>query len=193
MARIDWKQVYVPALVGAALTLCDRMHWRHGALTYPHEGGLAGQPLWVPPLFAVAAIALVFGHRWMVGFRLGHAPRTDAATALAHTAIFVLAYACTAWFHTSPWLLALALTASWLPVALSQRYRGFLSFAAVACVIGPLIEWQVSAWGGFRYTHPELGAVPIWLPPLYLWAAYCGAGLDRWLAPTAAVERVTRA
>ncbi|MFN7956472.1 MAG: hypothetical protein U0610_32500 [bacterium] len=182
MPRLTWKEVAVPALFGAGLTLCDRMHWRHGALSYPRVGLLAGQPLWVPPLFALGAVVLVLTHRWVVGFRLGHAPRATVAAALAQTSVFVLAYACTAWFHRHPWSLAAALTASWIPVALSQRYRGFVAFALVAAVLGPLAECGVALAGGFHYTHPELGPVPIWLPPLYLWAAYCGAGLDRWLA-----------
>ena len=189
MPRLATKQLWVPALLGAGLTLCDRMHWRHGALAYGEPGLLAGQPLWVPPLFAAAAIVLVFAHRWMVGLRLGHAPRMSGASAAARCAVFILAYACTAWFHGRPWLLAIALTASWIPVALAQRYAGFIPFALVAATMGPLGEWGVSALGGFHYTHPELGAVPIWLPPLYLWAACSGAALDRWLAPRGAFER----
>lgn len=189
MRRFPASQLYVPALLGAGLTLCDRMHWRHGALAYGQPGLLAGQPLWVPPLFAAAAIVLVLAHRWVVGLSLGHAPPLDARAAVARCAVFILAYACTAWFHTRPWLLAIALTASWIPEALAQRYRGFVVYALVAAVMGPLGEWGVSALGGFHYTHPELGAVPIWLPPLYLWAACCGAALDRWLAPRGAFER----
>ncbi len=182
MLRLTSREITIPAFFGAGLTLCDRMHWRHGALVYSRPGLLAGQPLWVPPLFALGAVVLVLTHRWCVGFRLGHAPRASIVTALAQTALFVLAYACTAWFHEHPWLLAITLTTSWIPVALTQRYAGFLALALVAAVVGPLVECGVTLAGGFHYTHPELGLVPIWLPPLYLWAAYCGAGLDRWLA-----------
>ncbi len=175
------REVAGAAAVGAAITLLDRMHWSHGVLAYGAPGLLWGQPLWVPFLFAAAAVALMLAHRWMVGFRLGYAPAGNLLTALGHTGVFALAYACTAVFHRQPVLLTIGLVAAWLPVALAQRYAGFVTLAVAAAVLGPLVESAIVGTGAFRYLHPDLGRVPMWLPALYLWAAYCGAGLDRGL------------
>ncbi|TAH35551.1 MAG: hypothetical protein EYC70_12910 [Planctomycetota bacterium] len=163
---------------GALVSLCDRMHMAGGVLTYP-DGGLWGQPWWVPLLFGAAGVVLVAAHDLLVK-ALRSPPRPSRPDeVLLYGALFVAAYAATAFAPLSAPLLAVLLLALWLPAALAQRSAAFWVFAAALGLAGPLVEAALSSGDRFGYTQPDVLGVPMWLPVLYLWLAPLASALAR--------------
>lgn len=182
----------IAALGAVAGTLCDRMHFLGGAVLY-RSGALGGQPLWVPPLFAGAALGLVYGHRFCCA-RFGAAPPlVRRAELAAKLLLFLAAYAATALWHAHPWLLVAALGVGFVPLAARERYRGFLPYALGCGLAGISVEGVLTSAGAFAHARPELFGVPLWLPLLYLWAGLFGAALDRFLLTAVARTRAARA
>lgn len=185
--------------LGAVLgTLCDRMHLIGGVLGYPSKQ-LAGQALWVPPLFAWAAFALADGHR-RIAVRLGAPGSGTSPLQLAGTfLLFATAYAATAFTplrdaNEDAAMLGAQLI-GWLGYVLATGGRGpgHALHVAGTVVAGVGFEMLLSSTGAFFYVRPTLVNVPIWLPGLYLWAAELGGAMDRCFAPAEAAAPATAA
>lgn len=145
-----------------AATTGDRGHVAWRVLEYP--GG--GQPLWVWLLMGSSGVALVSNYLlWPVGAK--EAPEPWRAT-LAPGAWFLGTYFATAPLATSPVILTAGLLATFVFRMRNERGARAWSYVAMVAVMGPLVEIAISGAGLFRYLHPELRLIPIWLPALYL-------------------------
>lgn len=192
-------RLLVLALEGAIVcTLGDQLHVRFHVIAYPHPF-LAGQAWWVPLLFFAAVLAMLIGYP--VTFR---AMRRALAWPAAHVTMspgqargaiveFFAAYAVTAVGAQWPLAVLGALTVGfglrlWLDwrAADAPARRALvaaLPFVAAAIVVGPLFEAMLIALGGFHYVEPHILGISMWLPALYLWAAWAGrAMVHAWLA-----------
>jgi hypothetical protein len=79
----------VGAVAGASL---DMIHVVSGVLSYPNPFYPWGQALWVPLLFGMAALVLVWGYQMVAAF-VGARDPSPPASALTESALgFVLAY-----------------------------------------------------------------------------------------------------
>lgn len=172
----------VLALLGATLgTMLDRMHASTRTLEYT-EPGSWGQPWWVPPLFAGAAIGLG-GGRLFLGTR--GLPPARFETALAGAGLFAIAYVMSS--VLPDWLAIVCMVP--LAVFMFLRFdRSRLGIVhLVACsVIGTAVEIALIGAGQFRYIDPggplaPLG-VPTWLPVLYACGATGVGAIARFLA-----------
>ena len=152
-------------------TACDQIHVRFGVLWYPHPFFL-GQAIWVPFLFAGAAIAMGNGYALIASLLGGDSYRPGRATVVAPLAIFVAAYFSTGLLDAAaPRALTVGLVAAWLAhVATLRSKRQVIAYSIVCAVSGPLFEAALSSTGAFFYTRPAW-LVPMWLPALYL---HCG-------------------
>ena len=172
-------RVVILALMGATIGAGgDRVHVITGVLWYPNDA-FWGQAPWVPPLFAGAALALSFGHRfWMTLLGAPRPPMTLADGAL-RTGLFAVAYLVTGPLQNYPIALTVGLTVAFVPVAMKlEGTRAFAGYAVVTAMVGAGFEAALSSTGAFFYSNPDL-VVPMWLPSLYLWAAPFGSAGDR--------------
>jgi len=178
-------------------TLGDQLHVRFGVITYPHPL-LAGQAWWVPLLFFGAVGSMLIAYP--VSFRAmkralawpGARATIGAGAARAAIVEFFAAYAVTAVLAARPVVVLGALTGAfglrlWLDwraadEAARRAIVAALPFVAGAIVVGPLFEAMLIALGQFRYVHPHVIGISMWLPALYLWAAWAGrAMVHAWL------------
>lgn len=177
---------------GLVCTLGDQLHVRFGVLSYPHPE-LAGQAWWVPFLFFLAVLSMLLAYPLVFrtmkralgwpGARLTMEPRQARGAVLE----FFAAYATTAVAASRPVVVLLALTGAfglrlWLDWRATEdagrrALVAALPFVALAIVAGPLVEAALIALGQFRYTHPHVLGVAMWLPALYLHAAWSGRAM----------------
>ena len=180
------------ALVGAILgTAMDRLHLMYGVLSY-YDITLMGQAKFVPVGMAIAAVALVFGHRTLVRLRGAMAASVGIGAGITYVVFLLIAFGATVFFQEHPKYLAIGLAVAFLPVIGSHPYNGFALLCVLAALIGTGVEIVMVKQEMFRYLHPDWQGVPMWLPSLYLWAAAAGAQADRYLHENIAVKK-TRA
>lgn len=184
--------LFVVGSVGGAV--CDQIHVQAGVLRYAHPSWL-DQAWWVGPQFGLAAIAIVAMAR-------PFAPPTPtgptASVVGPHAAWFIAAYGASGLFHAHPGALATVYALAWV-ARLLPRPDGRLGrrdagdrvraagFAVLLALVGCAYEGTLSATGAFRYLHPDLYHVPVWLPGLYLHGAPLALDLARAL-PTPSVS-----
>ena len=154
-------------------TLGDQIHVQLGVLSYPHPSRwLFGQALWVPPLFAASALALVHGQGLFAGTPPPGEPLPSRPGVIVPAALFVAAYFSTALFGDHPVALTIALVAAWIVRIAPHPTRDRLLAGLGAAVSGPIVEWTLSrGLGAFHYRQPGALGVPLWLPALYLHAS----------------------
>jgi hypothetical protein len=179
-------------------TLGDQLHVRFHVIGYPHPF-LAGQAWWVPFLFfgAVASMLVTYPVLFRAMRRALGWPTAQVTFGprVARRAIveFFLAYAFTAVAADWPLVVLSVLTGGfgvrlWLDwrVADEAGRRALvaaLPFVSATIVVGPLFEATLIALGQFYYVDPHVFGISIWLPALYLWAAWAGrAMVHAWLA-----------
>lgn len=189
----SFGRLVVLAAEGAVVcTLGDQLHVRFGVLSYPHPE-LAGQAWWVPLLFFFAVLSMLLAYpvtframKRTLGWPAARAPLEvrDARRALLE---FFLAYAITAVAAARPVIVLLALTAAfglrlWLDWRAAddlgrRALVAGLPFVSVTIVVGPLVEAALIALGQFRYEDPHVLGFALWLPALYLYAAWAGRAM----------------
>ena len=147
---------------GAAL---DRIHVRHGVLSYPDA---SGQPLWVAPQFGIATIGVLESARLFADADIDPAGRIVTGAAW-----FVGSYAASGTLdrrHARALAAALVLCAAARTARRRDRARA-LPYALLLTAAGTAYEHFLSGIGAFSYARPDLGNVPAWLPGLYLQGA----------------------
>jgi hypothetical protein len=170
------------ALAGATLgTALDAVHV-HTATTVYARPDVLGQPWWVPPLFAAAAIGYGLGRPLcdrLLGQPVSAPPSRRAAAAMG---LFVVAYVLSG---TAPGgalarslVLAGVFAAAWL---VGDGTAIGLGFAAAGALVGPAVEIVLVRAGAFAYRHPDVAAVAAWLPWLHAGAAVSVGALGRCL------------
>lgn len=135
---------------------------------------------WTPAVFAAFGLAMAFSDGWLA--RIVPQPPRLPATPFAlgaSAAWLVLFYAASAAFKTHDLTLALAFGAvfSWRWWRRPRRADGL--HALLAAATGVSIAHQLSQRGGFGYTVAAPWGVPLWLPVLYLFAAFVAQDLTR--------------
>jgi hypothetical protein len=160
----------VGAVAGASL---DMIHVASDVLYYPKPFYPWGQAWWVPFLFGMAALVLVWGYGLVSSF-VGARDPLPPPSALTESALgFILAYAATGLFHDKELLLALGLVITWSWHTKRHPGEGAVPYALVTALGGTLFEAMLSSTGVFFYTpeNQDIWGVPIWLPALYLHAS----------------------
>lgn len=183
---------YALVFAGLGCVLGTALDWLHawtGVLRYtPASMGI--QAWWVPPLFAGSGLAMGYGYR-LVAVRLsGNSPPVapSAAELALGTLAFVGSYGSSGYLQAVPWValaLYVAMFAAGVALTPSSMRPPLLLHAAGAFVAGPAVEASLSALGLFGYTHPDLLGFPLWLPGIYLNAAWASAAVDRALTSRA--------
>lgn len=182
---------WVTAVAAGSLmcTLCDQVHVRTHVLVY-RAPALAGQAVWVPLVFVLAAVAGLA--LWSVLARLDPAVRRDLATgpkdrwgtreALYAVAWMTLIYSSSGFVQGAPRAAFAAYVTLFMLRAWSLRAPGVVTHALVFAAGGTAFEAALSSTGAFWYTQPEMFGVPVWLPGLYLHGAFVArAVMRRWL------------
>jgi hypothetical protein len=148
---------------GAAL---DRIHVRHGVLSYPES---AGQPWWVAPQFGIATIGVLEGARLFAADEV----ERDGRLLMTGAAWFVGSYAASgALDRRRPRALAAALAVCAAVRIARRRDRSrMIPYALLLTIAGTTYEHILAGTGAFSYARPDLGNVPAWLPGLYLQGA----------------------
>jgi hypothetical protein len=157
---------------GAAL---DRIHVRHGVLSYPDA---SGQPWWVAPQFGIATIGV------LQSARLFADDDTDpAGRIVTGAAWFVGSYAASGMLdrrHARALAVAFVLCAAARTARRKDRWR-VLPFSLLLTAAGTGYEHFLASTGAFAYARPGLGNVPSWLPGLYLQGAPLAIDLVKFL------------
>jgi hypothetical protein len=168
------------ALLGATLgTALDAVHVHTGTTSYPTGSGpmLAGQPWWVPPLFALAAVLYGFAGPVLDAVSRSQDRPPERRTAILGIGLFVLAYllsgllAGTLGLATIGVAGVLAVVAVLLWWVADRRWQGWV-LAAGAAASGTMFEAALVALGAFKHADSDFLGVPFWLPVLY-----CSAGI----------------
>ncbi len=173
-------------LVGASLTggllctLLDQVHVRTGTLYYPRPD-VFGQAWWVLPLFTGSTLACALAYP--VGARLSGdtrdlAPRRDhwgTRELLASLAWFSGGYALTGVCNRHPVFLTAWLLGTFVARMAADGSRALLLNALSLAAVGTGVEYTLNRMGLFHYRVPGafgLVPVPVWLPGIYLHAAF---------------------
>lgn len=204
------------ALSGALLgPICDSAHSSNNVLHYTHPTITA--PIetcfWVPPLFAIAAVILSVGHIFLdrqwhpssskplpsASFfsdqpRCGYDPSWPVV--LSGIACFCLQYAFSGKFEASLGLDHPALFhALLLSSALALWYvfdgtRQGLLWGILTAVGGPVIEIVlINGPELYRYVHPDVLGIPLWIPWVYFAGAPANGNLGRKIASSLSRQR----
>lgn len=170
-------------------TLCDQVHVRAGVLAY-RAPALAGQALWVPAVFVLAAFGGLA--QWWILARVDRAvardlregPRDAWGTreAIYAAAWLVAVYCSSGLVAAAPFAAFGVYVVLFMLRAWSLRAPGLVTHALLFAVAGTAFEAALSSTGAFWYTRPQMFGVPVWLPGLYLHGAFVArAVMRRWL------------
>jgi hypothetical protein len=157
---VGWVLLFLAGGIGGAL--CDQIHVRSGALSYPHPA-VFDQAWWVAPQFGVGILVVLTAVR----------PFARRAPGRSRTAIdavlFLAAYGATGLFHRWPVGLTVVLPIAWLVRLAVDDDRGLLLVWSLLLALGgTLYEGTLAGTGAFHYTRPDVYHVPMWLPGIYL-------------------------
>lgn len=181
-------------------TLLDTLHVWNGAASYPPEKVWTFPGLgvaWYVPLEFMVAGAVVVTVRPELDEGLDRA-QTDIAL---NTVVWGLAGLTLAWWgsgyltsHGVPSSAAssvLTLFALGMWAIFDSTRQGAIA-AGITAVIGVAVESAIARTGTYRYTNPDLGLVPQWLPSLYITACVAVGNLGRYMkyswSPAAELE-----
>jgi hypothetical protein len=153
---------------GVGLTLCDQIHTQLHVLSYDRPA-LFGQGWWVAPNFGFATILIFAGALPLARAWIARGGRvTDRA--LAGSGVhFVLAYWATGLFDTEPRALLFGLIVWWaLRMLRAEPKRELIVFSLMLGLGGSIYEVMLVSTGVYRYAHPAVLDVPLWLPGIYM-------------------------
>lgn len=160
--------------------LLDNFHGQYGVLVYDAyqiSGPLFESALWVPPLFAFAAVA--------IGVVAGNGPPPKLEDTLRAILAFVAVY----WFsgalqqhQAASYSLMLLWPLGLSFLAFDPRPRTLAACVATA-VAGPSLELLLtSSTSLYHYTHPDFYTINSWIPAVYFAGAPPVAMLWRYLS-----------
>jgi hypothetical protein len=142
------------------------------------------QAWWVLPLFVSSALVTLLGARLFRRLVGGPSLAAPSTGAIAGDALaFVSIYAATSFVEGRTGPMALLFAALWLARVLHGGLRPWaIAFCVGTGFAGWGVEAGIQALDGFHYHHPDFGAVPYWLVPLYLYVGLLGVQLERALS-----------
>lgn len=156
------------ALGSCAGTGLDHLHVAGGVLSYPRPL-LLGHAAWVPLAFGLAGAGFA---AIAAALRTPARPRPSRRALLRDAALFVAAYALTAFCRWPASFIALALTTAWVArgaVVRDPPWRFAHAFTVAALGVGA--EALLAAAGAFAHHQRDFLGLPWWLPALYLWSS----------------------
>lgn len=164
-------RAFVPvafAIGAVAGTALDALHTHSGTTAYASPV-LARAAWWTPLLFGSAGVAVLGAYpalERLTGRAV--APRPSGARIAPALGLFAGLYAASGFLPASNAvkLAVLAAGALLLFAAVARSARAAL-LAAVAALVGPLVEVTLIASGAFVHLQPDLLGIPMWLPALY--------------------------
>ncbi|HEV2361967.1 MAG TPA: hypothetical protein VGS21_09720 [Acidimicrobiales bacterium] len=170
------------ALAGVVIGMpLDALHVETHVLSYSHPA-IGVQAWWVPFVFAFAGIALCEGHHQTR--RLIHEPPTGRPTTglmVGSVGVLVAVYGSSGLLKSVP-VVSCALYLLTFAAGTRLWWReswGLLALTAIGLAIGgPLVESLITLTGGFHYADRDVWRVPVWLPLIYLNAAFVAATFD---------------
>lgn len=163
------------AIAGALLcTVGDHLHATLGVLVYSHAD-VWGQPLWVAPMFALAAIVCVATARPFVA----DLPPPKASLLLSDALGFMGAYVYTSFAPPDRPSVTLAVLAGAFVVRVlgERRSARVVVYSLLLGLGGVVTERMISATGGFHYLHPDWLKTPRWLAAIYFHAGLLSADI----------------
>lgn len=182
------RRALILAFIGSLLgTLLDYSHVASGTIVYLHPA-IRGVAWWVPALYAGAGLAIGLSHP-MLDARFGRrGSEISPEKVLGGLVGLAVVWGSSGYLPLPDPLRSLVLG----PVALlvwftCDRTRYGLVLALVTAVVGCLVELTLSALGGFRYLHPDLGAIASWLPWIYVTASVAVGNLGRYIGESISV------
>ncbi len=162
------RVVTLVLLVTTALVAGDHvLHVGTDTLVHHWRPQIDGQTVWVVPMFAAAAVA-------MLALAAMLPSRSEVETwwpFVLAVVLFEIAYWATGqWGDTHGTLLTVVLVVTWIGrVAVTSAPRRTVVLAsALLALTGPAVEGLVSIAGMFDYRDPDVLGVPWWLFALYL-------------------------
>lgn len=175
-----WALLFIiGGLCGATL---DQLHVQGGVLSYAHPV-LAGQAWWVAPNFGLASCAMYLVTLAWVGWAERARPVAPSRAELALDALwFVGAYAASVAAQKSPVTLATVYALLYLR-RLLRREDALPQLGLGVCLAlgGCLTEAVLAQIGLFRYAHPQVWTIPVWLPGIYLHGGPLAMATVRWM------------
>lgn len=166
-------------LGGVGCLLLDHLHATHGVLWYPRPV-VWGQAWWVLPLFVGATAATIGGARLVRRLLGGAAIAAPSLGAIVGDALaFATVYAATSFVQARSDIMALVFVAFWVARVAHGVRPWVIAFCVATALAGWGVEAGVQALDGFHYRHTDIGAVPYWLPTIYLYVGLLGAQLER--------------
>lgn len=172
-------KIFVLFFVGAlAGTLLDGLQTLGGIAVYTNPFVLQ-TAWWVPFLFGFGVTLIGVTH-----FRIHPIPARKKSALWGSLTILILVCFVTAFLQISNFQKAAVLLAAY---ALSWGFLDAtfwsLFLAAATAVFGCASEIFLSEAGVYRYTHPDLLGIPLWLPFLYFHVSAAAGFLGReWLS-----------
>ena len=172
-----WLGTFVLGGIGGAA--CDQIHVRFGVLVYPRVD-LLGQPWWVAPVFGAAAVVVLEAVGPFSAQAARMLPPRGGVSLAAQAVWFFGAYLASGIFSGHPHALVAAFGAAFLlRLAFRPDRAQIFEFGVLLAFAGTAFESWLCSRGAFRYTHPDLGLVAVWLPGLYLHGAPLAISVGR--------------
>jgi len=151
------------ATVGSAL---DAIHTHSGTTVYASEIAFK-MAWWTPPLFGLAGLGTGIGYVLVERQLKTSSPHASWPTAIAGFAVFVALYLASGYLPASNTVKLVVLLVGALGLFATVRTKIALGLAAVAALVGPLVEITLVSQGAFRHLQPDMLGIPMWLPALY--------------------------
>lgn len=167
-------------LLGATVvTVFDGFHTHSGSTEYANPV-FAMAAWWTPLLFGSAVLGLGAVYARLHP-KLGGPREIASAERLAiGFVVFGCLYFASGYLPASNVVKLAVLVAGAAALALLLDKSSAAWILAIgAAVIGPSFEIGLTHAGGFRHMHPDLWGIPMWLPGLYLAAAFSLGGIAR--------------
>ena len=159
-------------VAGAGGATLDEIHVRAGVLSYPHTV-LFDQPWWVAPQFGLAALLMLAAARPFAAASARRVPHPSGSRVGTEALWFVGAYAASGVFgNNHPAALTVTYAVTWLARLAWHPDRLVVAVTGIALAGGGVVyEGTLAGTGLFRYVHPDVYHVPVWLAGIYLHGA----------------------
>jgi hypothetical protein len=167
------------AVVGPLGDFCHVLSDTDGYPVYSWIVPVLGLPLWVPPLFGLAAVGIGLSHPWADRFLGPKQPRPGLTNTFLITSALIA-------------LLVVWAASGFLPLETGGAKDLFMIAAALGMWFAYDRTWQGALLGlltGVFYYRPQasnLWGVPSWLPVLYFCASIAVGNFGRFIAPAKA-------
>ena len=180
MSRFGPRRLALALLFGACFgSLYDGFHTHSGATSYPHPVFLL-MAWWTPLVFGLGGLAIGVSHT-LVGEALGRrvAPMSPAYAWLG-MALFGAFYFASGFLPAGNVTKLAMLLVGWVVLWLGwdRTWQG-AALSVLTVLLGCPVEIALAQVGAFTHRDPDLWAVPMWLPALYMQGSIAMGNIGR--------------